>query len=201
MSTQTVRMLIRKVRVVGIRMASACIYKKAYYSLMNIFFRFDLWHARSQFECRTYKQMIVDMVNQLKPTCCLGEIISRVKAQMKCRIDIDKEELLATQFIHGKRVHYKKGSFRTVPFDDTHFDCILAVNILCNKKSSIAVEYLISLLSRVRPTYLIVNSVVSPDSSYSHDYGKLLPSVLKEQIKRYDDEARLIHIFRITELV
>ncbi len=195
--------IVKKIRLLGFRKIFICLIKSLYYRLLGLFFKFDSWHARTPYECRTYKKIVVDLVNGLSKKsvveigCGLGEIISRIQAEKKYAYDKDQFVINAASFLHPYGTVFRTGSFHNLDSEESCIDVIIAVNVLCNMAPEQAKECLMALLSRIRPTYLVLDSVEC-DYGLCHDYVRLLPSELEECLKVYDNEARWIFVYKVS---
>ncbi len=194
--------IVKKIRLLGFKKISICLIKSLYYRLLGVFFKFDSWHARTPYECRTYKKIVVDLVNGLSKKsvveigCGLGEVISRVHAERKYAYDKDQSVINAASFLHSHGTVFRTGTFHNLDIGESPIDVIITVNVLCNMAPHQAKECLMALLSRIRPTYLVLDSVVG-DYGLRHDYARLLPSELDECSRVYDNEARWIFVYKV----
>ncbi len=110
-----------RIKVLGIPNVFKCFYWR--FKLKALAYKSGLapdpWHIRHNIYCRPYKWRVIEVANSLNPNsvieigCGFGEIISRVKAQYRVGIDIDKTCIyLANKLNKGPL--YIEGSFDTV---------------------------------------------------------------------------------------
>jgi len=110
-----------RIKVLGIPNVFKCFYWR--FKLKALAYKrglaLDLWHIRHNIYCRPYKRRVIEVANSLNPNsvieigCGLGEIISRVKAQYRVGVDMDKACIYLANKLNKGPI-YIQGSFDSV---------------------------------------------------------------------------------------
>jgi hypothetical protein len=173
-------------------------------SLLRIVFGFDKWHAAAPYCCRAYKQAVVALANESRPSvvvevgCGLGDIISRVSASERVGIDSDRRVIRAARFMH-RTGRWDQGSVDAVATAVTpsrRIDCLIMVNWIHTLSPEELAAAILPLIVRIR--YLIVDAI-DPDgpSSYrfKHDFSFLAGRARQVKSIRVAVEPRTFMIF------
>lgn len=169
-------------------------------------FGFDSWHADAPYACRPYKRRVVELANSLRPHtvvevgCGLGDIVSRVKAQLRYGLDLDTRVIKAARFLHPGGVDWITGTAPELDERMSSFnfiDCLIMVNWIHNVSTEDLAARLLPLLTKTR--YLILDSVdQDAPASYRvrHDFAFLGGKAVQLAAVRVPDEPRRFMLFR-----
>ncbi len=148
----------------------ACLFCKGLFSVLQLIFRFDRWHASAPFPCREYKVQTAALANSLAPKvvvdigCGLGEVLAHIKDARRIGLDHDPAVLRAATALYGSKVE-----FRTVSvFDpealgraigDARVDLAIMTNWSHGTPLPKLVETVRAVAQQLRYTYLIIDTV------------------------------------------
>jgi len=151
----------------------------------------DPWHIKSNIYCRPYKWKVVEVANSLNPNCVieigcgLGEIISRVKAQHRIGIDIDKSCIYLANKLNSGPL-YIEGSFdRVLTLQAKEIDLLIMINFIHGIPMDTLNFYVNQILDFKTCKYIITDRYKEdyPDRGVVHDLSK------------YDKRIKLLNIY------
>ena len=169
------------------------------YGILRTTYAFDEWHVLNMYELRGYKKEVVNIVNQLHPHvaveigCGLGEIISRIEAEQKIGVDIDKRVVRAARCLNWrKHILFMNGSFdviKTLPL--SLIDSLIMINWLHRIPEERIKMELKELLRHMKIRYLVVDEILNGYNGYKyhHVFGKSLEGIFVECKKVEDPEG------------
>ena len=180
-----------------------CIFYKFYFYILALFFKVDNWHIQTPFHCRSYKQKIVNISNNLKLSsvvevgCGVGDIISRIKADTKYGFDIEPRVIKLAKFL-DKKTNYEEGSFSNFNKLTHAVDMLIAINWLHGfDKNFIENQFLKrDMISRIK--YIFVDKV-SKVGAECHDFEQYFKGLAVKIIDCPDpeDETRVLLLFEV----
>jgi hypothetical protein len=94
----------------------ACILCKIFYRGLRLFFPFDRWHATAPYPCRDYKRRVVALAASRRPSvvadlgCGLGEVVSRIPADMRYGFDPDGAAIRAARLLFGRKARFARAA-------------------------------------------------------------------------------------------
>lgn len=148
------------------------------YRVLHYIFKFDDWHILNIYENRTYKQVIVRKVNDLRPRiavevgCGLGEIISKIDTKVRIGIDIDKNAIRAARLLNlTTNTKFLCGSLddvRELPYDQ--IDALIMINWLHEIPEEQIVGDISRLLQKTQISYLVADEMPKDRASYKHHH-------------------------------
>jgi SAM-dependent methyltransferase len=167
------------------------------------YFQFEPWHSRAPYACRPYKELVVDVVNRLRPGTVvevgagLGELLAHIDAPRRFGYDIDPGVVRAARFLHGRHITFIHGDATQVirlPID---------VLILVNWIHNLSPDELRALLEPLLPrtTHLLLDAIDADGPSsyrYKHTFDFLEGHAELLSISPAPDEPRSFHLFRVT---
>lgn len=178
--------------------------RQKYYELLWRIFRFDAWHITPYKERPYAKEMVRDINNMLAKSpkqrgsyivevgCGLGDIISGIHADRKCKLglDVDKKVIRAAKAAHPCN-RFMAGSFSNLHHKTIQF--LIAVNFLHTLDGQ-TVEHLLGDVTKENQIqYIVVDKVESPAYQYAHDYDAIMGRYgygLYKKSKRYEAYKR-----------
>ncbi len=179
---------------------SYCLFNTFKYILLQKIYKFDKWHVRGNYYCRSYKSNIIDFLNKyefenvVEVGCGLGDILSRVKSKYKLGIDSDINVIKAASFLHSG-VDFKIDSFENLCIDNlVSCDLLILINWIHNLDPITLENKIISLSPRFK--YLLVESI-EPNCGYLHSHKfEIIKQkfTLVEKIK-INNEPRIIYMY------
>jgi ubiquinone/menaquinone biosynthesis C-methylase UbiE len=148
------------------------------YRTLHYIFKFDDWHILNIYENRTYKQVIVRRVNELRPRiavevgCGLGEIISKIDTKVRIGIDIDKNAIRAARLLNWRRnTRFLCGSLddvRELPCDE--IDALIMINWLHEIPEEQIVGDISRLLQKKQISYLVADEMPKDRAGYKYHH-------------------------------
>ena len=184
-----------RVEVLGISNLFECFYWRfklkvlAYKSGLTL----DPWHIKSNIYCRPYKWRVIEVANSLNPNCVieigcgLGEIISRVKAQYRVGVDIDKTCIYLANKLNKGPI-YIEGSFDSVlALQVKDVDLLIMVNFIHGISMDTLSFCINQILDSKTCKYIITDRYKEdyPDRGIVHDLSKYNKRI--KLINVYDD--------------
>ena len=200
-----------KVKVLGVSNLFKCFYLR--FKLKNLIYQSGLttdpwfirWHIKSNIYCRPYKWRVIEVANSLNPNsvidigCGLGEILSRVKAQYRVGIDIDKSCIYLANKLNKGPI-YIEGRFDSVlalPVKD--IDLLIMVGLIHGIPMDTLSFHINQILDSKRCKYIITDIYREdyPDRGVVHDLSKYNKRI--KLINVYDDYEgyRYIMLWRV----
>lgn len=182
------RKIKQKIDEVGLLNTAVGVFKRVFlYRILYLFFHFDKWHVIGVYNITPYKQEVVKLANEIKPKsaieigCGLGEIISRINANKKVGLDIDKRVIDACRFLkylRGDSTNYFVGSIEYLN-DEEPFDMLIMVNWLHGVSEQELIKY--SEIFKDKAVNIIVDEIDKSISGYEyyHDYDRILGKYYK----------------------
>lgn len=184
-----------------------CRFDRVGLGALRLLFRFDRWHVSAPYSCRPYKELVVELANELQPSiavevgCGLGDIISRVNAVDRFGFDADARVIRAARFLHRDRgfwIHDDGTSIQRVVPPARIIDCLIMVNWIHNLSPERLSEFLLPLLPRIR--YLILDAIDAdgPNSYlHKHDFVFLDKVTSRLSASRVQGEPRSFIVFEV----
>ena len=189
-------MLIEKVKkkffILGFRPFCLCIFYKIYFIILAIFFKIDKWHINTPFHCRSYKQKIVEISNDLRPStivevgCGAGDIISRVKGDSKYGYDQDTAVINFARFL-DKNTNYQIGSFDELNRTKFNIDLLIIINWLHGVDEAYIKSNVINNKILNRTKFIFLDKVNKKDKSF-HDFEDYFKGFAKKIFEFQDPE-------------
>ncbi|MDB4984649.1 MAG: hypothetical protein JWM20_828 [Patescibacteria group bacterium] len=186
---------IKRIKELGIRNSAFCSIKKIYYRILRLWFGFDAWHARAPFECRPYKQVVVDLCNSVRSDvaveigCGLGEIISRVNAGKRIGLDTDPHAIGAATFLYGnENTLFKTGSSDSLGDITGKKVLVIAVNFHHGFTPDEAKLFFDHIMSSNFNFLVSDRTLLRQSGWYDHDLASMYPGTLRVAEKRHDVE-------------
>jgi hypothetical protein len=151
----------------------------------------DPWHIKNNIYCRPYKWKVVEVANSLNPNCVveigcgLGEIISRVKAQHRIGIDIDKACIYLANKLNKGPVYIEGGFDGVLTLQAKEIDLLIMVNFIHGIPMDTLSFYVNQILDSKICKYIITDRYREdyPDRGVVHDLSK------------YDKRIKLLNIY------
>jgi len=184
-----------RIKVLGISNLFKCFYWRlklkvlAYKSGLTLY----PWHIKVNIYCRPYKWRVIEVANSLNPNsvidigCGLGEIISRVKAQYRVGIDIDKSCIYLANKLNKGPI-YIEGSFDSVlALQVKDIDLLIMVGLIHGISMDTLSFHINQILDSKRCKYIITDRYKEdyPDRGIVHDLSKYNKRI--KLINVYDD--------------
>lgn len=190
-----------RIKVLGISNVFKCFYWRfklkvlAYKSGLTLDPWFINWHIKSNIYCKPYKWRVIEVANSLNPNsvieigCGLGEIISRVKAQYRVGIDIDKTCIYLADKLNKGPI-YIEGSFDSVlALPVNHIDLLIMVGFIHRIPMDTLSFHINQILDSKTCKYIITDMYREDYPDYRvvhvHDLSKYNKRI--KLINRYDD--------------
>jgi SAM-dependent methyltransferase len=184
-----------RIKVLGISNVFKCFYWRfklkvlAYKSGLAL----DPWHIRHNIYCRPYEWRVIEVANSLNPNsvidigCGLGEILSRVKAQYRVGVDMDKTCIYLANKLNKGPI-YIEGSFDSVlalPVKD--IDLLIMVGFIHTIPMDPLSFHINQILDSKTCKYIITDRYREdyPDRGVVHDLSKYNKRI--NLIDVYDD--------------
>lgn len=173
-------------------------------SVLQRHFGFDPWHALAPYPCRSYKKVVVDIVNRLAPATVveigagLGELLAHIDAPQRLGYDIDPAVVRAARFLHRRGITFVRGDATQVI--DSPIDVLILVNWIHNLSADELSELLEPLMPRT--TYLLLDAIDLDGPSsyrYKHTFDFLSGNADLVSVTRAPDEPRSFHLFRVKQ--
>ena len=182
-----------------------CVLKRTFLKLLQKIYKFNNWHADAPFICRSYKRVVICVINRLNPDvvleigCGLGDIISRVNANKKFGIDQDINVIKVAKIFH-KNVNFKEGSFKEVSIlEENNINVLVMVNWLHELECKNIKNELFKLLETKKINYLVVDEILENHKGYKyhHHFRTFLKDKFTE-IESFDEpeNIRKIKVFK-----
>jgi 2-polyprenyl-3-methyl-5-hydroxy-6-metoxy-1,4-benzoquinol methylase len=163
---------IAKAKQFGFINILKCLITRLWYQQLNRKFRFDPWHSKNNWYCRSYKRTAVGMINNLHPKivvevgCGLGEIISRVEAPYRVGYDIEPTVIDAARYLHGTNVNFEYGT--GVDVKETHIDVLIVLNWIHNLSADKIEDFLKPFYKRVN--YFLLEGINEGEKNYKYHH-------------------------------
>jgi len=200
-----------QLKSVGFFGVLACLRKKIYYRHLANRYDFDLWHAKSPFECRGYKREVVELAKSLKPKtvieigCGLGEILSRVCDCRRFGFDIDSRVVAAAKELHGDNLtQFTSAALHNIEIirnfvDDVDVDLLIMVNWPHALLWTEVVSSTIHLAKSLSLKHLIIDTIATGTPGYPYYHSLADLQILGEVIdsKQSIDGVRTLHIISL----
>ena len=189
-------------RRMGLLRLVRCRFDLLWLRVLQRHFEFDPWHALAPYACRSYKRLVVDIVNRLAPGTVveigagLGELLAHIDAPRRFGYDIDPGVVRAARFLHRRGITFVHGDATQVI--DAPIDVLILVNWIHNLSSNELSELLEPLMPRT--TYLLLDAIDLDGPSsyrYKHTFDFLNGNADLVSITRAPDEPRSFHLFRV----
>jgi hypothetical protein len=189
------RKKVHRIKVLGISNLFKCFYWRFKLKALayNNGLTLDPWHIKSNIYCRPYKQKVIEVANSLNPNCVieigcgLGEIISRVKAQYRVGIDIDKTCIYLANKLNKGPI-YIEGSFDSVlALQVKDVDLLIMVNFIHGISMDTLSFHINQILDSKTCRYIITDRYKEdyPERGVVHDLSKYNKRI--KLINAYDD--------------
>jgi len=184
-----------RIKVLGISNLFKCFYWRlklkvlAYKSGLTLY----PWHIKVNIYCRPYKWRVIEVANSLNPNsvidigCGLGEIISRVKAQYRVGIDIDKSCIYLANKLNKGPI-YIEGSFDSVlALQVKEIDLLIIVGLIHGISMDTLSFHINQILDSKTCKYIITDRYKEdyPERGIVHDLSKYNKRI--KLINAYDD--------------
>jgi len=182
-----------RIKVLGIYNLFKCFYWR--FKLKVLAYKSGLalapWHITSNIYCRPYKWVVIEVANSLNPNsvieigCGLGEIISRVKAQYRVGIDIDKTCIYLANKLNKGPI-YIEGSFDSVlALQVEDIDLLIMVGFIHVIPMDALNFYVNQILNSKTCKYIITDR-------YKEDYSEW---GIIHDLSKYNKRIRLINVY------
>lgn len=190
-----------KIIQLGLSSVFMCYFTRRKFQLLWERYKFDPWHCEGTYYCRPYQRIAVGMINKVRPGtvvevgCGLGEIISRVNANIKIGYDQERAVIEAAKEIRGKRVDFRLGS--GVNITEINIDVLIAINWIHNLSPSEMDHFIAPLINRV--SYFLLEAITpgEPGYRYYHDFSFLKGrAVLVDAVPGGIGEPRTLMLFK-----
>jgi SAM-dependent methyltransferase len=199
---------INKIIELGPKNFFICLVKKLYYSQLRNKFKFHPWHSSAPFECRSYKQIIVDIANDLNVNvvvevgCGLGEIVSRVKSNKRYGIDVEKEVISAANHLYSHKVKFLVGSFEKIlEIEDSKVDLLICVNWIHGLEPQSLTNSIMNLIDKNKVHYLLFDRIRKEQANYKfkHDFEAYFGNVTKKisSFQSGKEGVRTLELFEV----
>ncbi len=191
-----------------------CLKNKLYYRILAHRYGFDLWHAKSPFECRGYKREVVDLAQGLNPKtvievgCGLGEIVSRLRDCRRIGFDIDSRVVAAARELNGGvDIQFECAALNSkdiicTTLDDVGADLLIMVNWPHSLPWLEVVSSTTHLTRALSLKYLIIDTIAASTPGYPHYHSladlQCLGNVI--QSKPSIDGVRTLHVISLNPL-
>ena len=196
-----------RIKVLGISNLFECFYWR--FTLKILAYKngltLDPWHIKSNIYCRPYKQKVIEVANSLNPNCVieigcgLGEIISRVRAQYRVGVDIDKSCIYLANKLNKGPVYIEGGFDGVLTLQAKEIDLLIMVNFIHGISMDTFNFYINQILDSKRCKYIITDIYREdyPDRGVVHDISKYNKRI--KLINVYDDYEgyRYIMLWRV----
>jgi SAM-dependent methyltransferase len=168
---------INKITQLGLSSVFMCYFTRRKFKLLWERYKFDPWHCEGTYYCRPYQRIAVEMINRVHPEtvveigCGLGEIISRVNANIKFGYDQEGAVIEAAKEIRGQKVNFRLGSGDDII--KTNIDVLVAINWIHNLSPDEMEQLIASLIDRV--SYFLLEAITPGEPGYRfyHDFSFL----------------------------
>ena len=104
--------LASKAKVLGFSSVIKYIAKRAYFTWLQRKYSFDVWHAVTPYEARSYKKTVVELASKLEVDsvveigCGLGEILARIDSKNKFGVDRELAVIDAANHLYKKQCQF-----------------------------------------------------------------------------------------------
>lgn len=200
-----------RMRQLGIKGLINCILKKIYLRILAQIYGFDSWHARSPYECRAYKQEVVELANELSPRvaievgCGLGDIISRVDDANLYGFDIDSSVINAARRINGHHADFFQADIASPKRLLENLKNVPSVDLMITVNWPHAVpwpEFVANIkliAKKIKLKYLIIDTINScePGYAYHHSLENLAEVGLINRTLKSKDGVRALHVIEV----
>ncbi|BAU23562.1 hypothetical protein THC_1191 [Caldimicrobium thiodismutans] len=204
----------KKYKLLGLKGIILCVLYTGGLIILNKFLKFDRWHIKGNYYCRTYKRKAVELANSLKPEvvvdvgCGLGEIIGKVHAKVKYGMDIDKNALIIARLLH-RDTKFVVGSFeKVIRLPIYKIDLIIMLNFLHGLEVSNWISSLREIIEKKAVRYILIDnytpeyiSKLAPeekDKVYIHNLEEYFNNL--KTVKVIDDggeQARFLILYEV----
>jgi len=190
----------------GFKKIIFCIYGRLRLYPYYIKFRFDKWHMQANYLCRPYKNMVVELVNDLDVTgvieigCGLGDILANINVQARVGVDSDAGVIKACEKIYDNNIVWINKSAKNFDFSvmNDNIECLIMVNWIHNLNQKQLLDIMLPAFKKIN--YLIVDSIDKDtllQYRYKHDFSFLKEHAKKIIVKRVKDEPRSFLVFKV----
>ncbi|MDP6442785.1 MAG: methyltransferase [Pirellulaceae bacterium] len=194
-----------KIRELGLVKTTLCAAEIAQSRVLQAVYGFDHWHASQGFHCRCYKQMVVDLADQLRPTtaveigCGLGDILCRIQAERRYGLDLDEGVVMAARRRHRDKSQFVVGSFADVAQTrEPVIDVVVMVNVLHSLDAGQVRDGVEQLRRAVEVKHLIVDEIVEREnkSLHCHKFAEILGDGWSRIERVSDGSSRWLETYR-----
>lgn len=191
-----------------------CLKMKLHYRFLAHRYGFDLWHAKSPFECRGYKREVVILAEGLKPKtvvevgCGLGEIVSRIRDCRRIGFDIDSRVVAAARELNGDcDIQFECAALDSKDIicntlGDVGADLLIMVNWPHSLPWSEVVSSMMRLTSALSLKHLIIDTIAAGTPGYPHYHSltdlQCLGDVIQSNLSI--DGVRTLHVISLNPL-
>lgn len=197
-----------KIKEVGFKNFIICVLKRlTLFKFLRWYYKLHEWFfTAGVYECNKYQQTVAAFANKLKPKvvidigCGIGEIISRIKADVKIGVDIDETAIEVARKLNILRrdnTVYVKGSFDILEKYD-RIDLVIITGFLFGIHPE-ELNKLIPLL-KDKAKYIIVDEIDKEADStgypYKHDFDALFGSFAENIMTSELIKVRRIKVYR-----
>ena len=212
-----IRMIVSKFQELGPLRVAGAAYKFLFNTVLQKIYGFDRWHVNGNYYSRPYKARVIALAERVQPTSVveigagLGDIIGRVKAEIRVGLDLDPHVIAAARHCVPPDVRLASANFLEPEsveaalknaFADGQalkaIDCLILVNWI-HMVDIEAIAASIAHISRVYPIRFIVVDAIKPDlSGYRYHHDEAAFSILGqiEAVEKGDSARDLILIRR-----
>lgn len=143
------------------------VFKRIYYTWLQKKYGFEKWHSATPFEARIYKKNVVQLASQLDVKsvveigCGLGEIISRIDAEVRIGCDRDLSVIKAARHLYKSKCKFFSIELLkfTEEFHYKNFELLIMVNWIHEVSWSDLKKSIIDIQAKFNVSYLLVDSV------------------------------------------
>lgn len=169
---------------------------------LRLFFGFAKWHANAPLSARSYRRIVAELVNGLRPKCVvevgcgLGSILALVHAPERWGYDIDHGAIRAARLLRDRSINFRYGSIQSVTAGQ--IDVLILVNWIHELAPEELEQLIIPLVPRTR--FLLLDAIYASNDCryrYKHSFDFLRPFADPVRTFNMPEEGRSFIVMQI----
>lgn len=202
-----IRLLGTKIKNQGFFSVLRYIFKRTYLTLLQRKYRFDVWHAATPYEARSYKKTVVELASKLgvdsvvEIGCGLGEILSRVDSKIKFGVDRELAVINAANHLYKKQCKFYNIDLNDFieEFPHEKFELLIMINWVHEIPWVELKQKIDDIQAKFCNKFLLIDAVNNSVEGFQHYHNDDQIRTLGEivEIKKNVDSARSIYLINL----
>ena len=199
--------LVTKIKNLGFFSVIKYLVKRAYFTLLQRKYRFDVWHAATPYEARAYKKTVVELASKLgvdsvvEIGCGLGEILARIDSKNKFGVDRELAVIDAANHLYKKQCQFYGIDLDdfVAEFPHEKFELLIMVNWVHEIPWLDLKQKINDIHAKFHNKFLLIDAVSNTVEGFQHYHNEEQIRSLGDivDVRKNLDEARSVYLINL----